>query len=141
MSSILKTAHQTELQTNQQHYIETKTRGLQQQIRLRKATESDGRESVCCTWVGHRFFKLIFDTYILIGNESIYKRIKVLIKFVCKLPFTFYFYSLIQFFNFRTKIPLLPRKTAIAQTSPPPPPPPQRPLAALRDENGNGRCP
>ena len=57
-------------------------------------------------------------------NESIYKRIKVLIKFVCKLPFTFYLYSLIQFFNFRTKIPLRPRKTAIAQTPTPPPPPP-----------------
>ena len=72
-------------------------------------------------------------------NESIYKRIKVLIKFVCKLPFTFYLYSLIQFFNFRTKIPLRPRKTAIAQT--PTPPPLQRPLAVLRDEGGNGRCP
>ena len=51
--------------------------------------------------------------------------IKVFIKFVCKLPFTitFYFYSLIRFFNFRTKIPLRSRKTAIAQTPPPPPPP------------------
>ena len=46
--------------------------------------------------------------------------IKVFIKFVCKLPFTFYFYSLIQFFNFRTKIPLRSRKTAIAQTPTPP---------------------
>ena len=53
--------------------------------------------------------------YIDIGNESICKGIKVLIKFVCKLPFTFYF-SLMEFFKFRTKIPLCPRKTAIAQT-------------------------
>ena len=59
------------------------------------------------------------DSYIDIGNESIYKRIKVLIKFVCKLPFTFYFYSLLQFFNFRSKIPLRPQKTAIAQHPPP----------------------
>ena len=43
-------------------------------------------------------FLLIFDNYIDIWNESIYKRIKVLIKFISKLPFTFYFYSLIQFF-------------------------------------------
>ena len=47
--------------------------------------------------------------------------IKVFIKFVCKLPFTFYFCSLIQFFNFRTKIPLHSRKTAIAQTPTPGP--------------------
>ena len=78
-----------------------KTLGLQQQIRLQKATERDvlvnRRESVCWTW--------------LVQSE-------VFIKFVCKLPFTFYFYSLIQFFNFRTKIPLRSRKTAIAQTPP-----------------------
>ena len=80
----------------------------------------DRRESVCWAWLGHRFFILIFDNYIHIGNESNYKRIKVLIKFVCRLPFTFYFYSSIQFFNFRTKIPLLPWKTAIAQPPPPP---------------------
>ena len=55
----------------------------------------DRRESVCWTWLGHQLFILIFENYIHIGNESIYKRIKVLIKFVCKLPFTFYFYSLI----------------------------------------------
>ena len=55
----------------------------------------DHRESVCWTWpwLGYRFLILIFDNYIYIENESIYKRIKVLIKFVCKLPFTFYFYS------------------------------------------------
>ena len=79
-----------------------KTRGLQQQIRLQKATERDvlvnRRESVCWTW--------------LVQSE-------VFIKFVCKLPFTFYFCSLIQFFNFRTKIPLRSRKTAIAQPPPP----------------------
>ena len=68
---------------------------------------------------GHRFFLLIINNYIDIVNESIYKRIKVLIKFVCKLPFTFYFHGLIQFFYFRTKIPLRPRKTAIAQTPTP----------------------
>ena len=81
-----------------------KTPGLQQQIRLQKATERDvlvnRRESVCWTW--------------LVQSE-------VFIKFVCKLPFTFYFYSLIQFFNFRTKIPLRSRKTAIAQPPPPRP--------------------
>ena len=66
------------------------------QIRLRKATERDvlvnPRESVCWTW--------------LVQSNP--------------MPFTFYFYSLIQFFNFRTKIPLRSRKTAIAQTPTPP---------------------
>ena len=50
----------------------------------------DRRESVCWTWLGHRFFILIFNNYVDIRNESIYKRIKVLIKFVCELPFTLY---------------------------------------------------
>ena len=63
----------------------------------------------------------MFNSYVDIRNERICKTIKVLIKFVCKLPFTFYLYSLIHFFNFRTKIPLRPRKTAIAQPPPPPP--------------------
>ena len=62
---------------------------------------------------------IFYNNYVDIRNESIYKRIKVLIKFVCKLPFTFYLYSLIQFFKFRTKIPLRPRKTATAQTPTP----------------------
>ena len=127
MSSTLKNEHQTELQTDEQHQIETKNTGTAtadtsaESYRTRRPR--DRRESVYWTWLGHRFFILIFDNYIDIGNESIYTRIKVLIKFVCKLPFAFYFYSLIQFFNFRTKIPLHPRKTAIAQTPYPPPPP------------------
>ena len=98
--------------------FDLKIRGLQQQICLRKATERDCHESVCRTWLhtlGHRFFILIFDNYIHIWNESIYNRIKVLIKFVCKLLLTFYFHNLIQFFTLRTKIPLRPWKTAIAQ--------------------------
>ena len=129
-SSILKNEHQTELQTDEQH-IETKSMG--------KATRRDVPVIAMNQFAGHGqaidLFILIFNNnYIDIGNESIYKRIKV----VCKLPFTFYFHGLIQFLNFRTKIPLRPRKTAIAQH---PPPPPQRPLAVLHDEGGNGRCP
>ena len=117
-------------QTDEQHQIETKNTGTAtadtsaENYRMRRPR--DRHESVCWTWLGHRLFILIFN-------------IKLLIKFVCKRPFIFYLYSLLQFFNFRTKIPLRPRKTAIAQT--PPPPPPQRPLAVLRDEGGNGRCP
>ena len=41
LKSILKKEHQTELQTDEQHQIETKTRRLQQQIRLQKTTEQD----------------------------------------------------------------------------------------------------
>ena len=108
-SSILKNQHQTELQTDEQRQIETKNTGTAtadtsaENYRTRRPRDSC--ESVCWTWLGHRFFILILDNYIDIENESIYKRIKVLIKFVCKLPFTFYFYSLIQFLNFRTKNP------------------------------------
>ena len=40
----------------------------------------DRCESICWTWLGHRLFILIFDNYIEIGNESSYRRIKVLIK-------------------------------------------------------------
>ena len=95
-------------QTNEQHQIETKNTGTAtadtsaENYRMRRPR--DRRESVCWTWLGHRLFILIFN-------------IKLLIKFVCKRPFIFYLYSLLQFFNFRTKIPLRPRKTAIAQTS------------------------
>ena len=109
-TSYFKNEHQTELQTD----------ASAENYRTRRPR--DRGESVCWTWPGHRFFIVIFNNYIDIGNESIHKRIKVLIKFVCKLPFTFYFYSLLQFFNFRTKIPLCPRKMAIAQPPPPPPP-------------------
>ena len=61
---------------------------------------------------------LIFDIniYIRIGNENICKRSKMWIKSVyinCLLHFISTF---IIFFNFRTKIPLLPQKTAIVQT-------------------------
>ena len=116
-SSILKNKHQTELQTDEQHQIETKNTDNAtadtSAENYRTRCPRDRRESVCWTWLGHWFFILIFDSYIDIWNETIYTRIKVLIKFVCKLPFTFYFYSLIQFFNFRTKIPLRPWKTAI----------------------------
>ena len=108
-SSTLKNEHQTKLETDESA----------ENYRTRRPR--DRRESVCWTWLGHRFFMLIFNNYIDIGNESIHKIIKVLIKLVCKLPFTFYFYSSLQFFNFRTKIPLCPRKTAIAQPPPPPP--------------------
>ena len=98
-----------------------KTRGLQQQIHVYGKLQN---QTAVNQFAGHGYaidFLLIFDNYIDIWNESIYKRIKVLIKFVCKLPFTFYFYSFIHFFfNFRTKIPLRPRKTAIAQTPTPP---------------------
>ena len=102
-----------------------KTRGLQQQIRWRKITEQDVLVIAANQFAGHGVARpsLFCNNYVGIRNESIYKRIKVLIKFVCKLPFTFYLYSLIQFFNLRTKIPLCPRKTAIAQTPTPPPPP------------------
>ena len=119
-----KKEHQTELQTDEQHQIETKNTGTTtadtsaENYRMRRPR--DRRESVCWTWLGYLFFILIFNNYVDIRNESIYKRIKVLIKFVCKLPFIFYLYSLLQFFNFRTKIPLRPWKTAIAQTPPPP---------------------
>ena len=41
LKSIFKKEHQTELQTDEQHQIETKARGLQQQIRLRKTRERD----------------------------------------------------------------------------------------------------
>ena len=99
-----------------------KTRGLQQQIRWRKITEQDVLVIAANQFAGHGVARpsLFYNNYVGIRNESIYKRIKVLIKFVCKLPFTFYLYSLIQFFNFRTKIPLRPQKMAIAQTPTPP---------------------
>ena len=117
-SSILKNKHQTELHADEQHQIKTKNTGTAtadasaESYRTRRPRESP--------WIS------------LLDMVS---PIKVFIKFVCKLPFTFYFYSLIQFFNFRTKIPLCSRKTAIAQT-----PTPYRPLAVFRDESGNGRC-
>ena len=87
-SSILKNEHQ-ELQIDEQHQIETKNTRITENCRTRRPR--DRCESVCWTWPGHRFFILIFDNYIEIGNESIYKRIKVLIKFVCKLPFKYNF--------------------------------------------------
>ena len=88
--------------------IETKNTGTAtadtsvENYRMRR-TRRYRRESVCWTWLGHRLFILIFNNYVDIRNESIYKRIKVLIKFVCKLPFIFYLCCLLQFFNFRTK--------------------------------------
>ena len=90
-----------------------KTWGLQQQIRWWKITEQDVLVIAANQFAGHGVARpsLFYNNYVGIRNESIYKRIKVLIKSVCKLPFTFYLYSLIQFFNFRTKIPLRPRKT------------------------------
>ena len=56
-SSILKNEHQTELQTDEQHQVKTKNMGTATaDTRLRKTTERDRRESVCWTWLGHRFF-------------------------------------------------------------------------------------
>ena len=69
------------------------------------------------------------NIYIHIGNENIYKRFKVLTKSVYKLPSAFYFY--ICFFNFRTKVPLLPQKRPLLKY---PPPPPKWPLAVWHDE-------
>ena len=123
MSSILKKEHQTELQTDEQHQIETKNTGTAtadtsaKNYRTRRPCHIATNQ-----FAGHGVARpsIFYDNYVDIRNESIYKRIKVLIKFVCKLPFTFYLYSLIQFFNFRTKIPLRPHKTAIAQTPIPP---------------------
>ena len=83
-----------------------KTWGLQQQLADTSAESYRTRRSRESPWIS------------LLDMVS---PIKVFIKFVCKLPFTFYFYILIQFFNFRTKIPLRSRKTAIAQTPTPGP--------------------
>ena len=53
---------------------------------------------------------------IRIGNENICKRSKVLIKAVYVNCLLHFISTFIIFFNFRTKIPLLPQKMAIAQT-------------------------
>ena len=102
-----KKEHQTELQTDEQHQIKTKNTGtttadtLVENYRTRRPR--DRRESVCWTWLGHLFFILIFNNYVDIRNDSIYKRIKVLTKFACKLPFIFYLYSLLQFLTSERK--------------------------------------
>ena len=61
---------------------------------------------------------MIFNNYIDIGNESICKGIKVLIKFVCKLPFTFYF-SLMEFLNSEQKSHFVHGKQPLLKPSPP----------------------
>ena len=52
MSSILKNKHQTELQTDEQHQIETKNTETAENYRTRRPL--DRRESVCWTWLGHQ---------------------------------------------------------------------------------------
>ena len=56
------------------------TRGLQQQIRLRNTTERDVLVIAVNQFAGHglaiSFFILIFNNYIDVGSESIYKRIE-----------------------------------------------------------------
>ena len=56
--------------------------------------------------------------YIDIGNESICKGIKVFIKFVCRLPFTFYF-SVMEVFKFKTKSHFVHGKQRLLKPSPP----------------------
>ena len=55
-----------------------KTRGLQQQIRLRKTTERNvfvtAMNQFAGFLLGHRFFILVFNNNIDIGNDSIYKK-------------------------------------------------------------------
>ena len=64
MSFILKNKHQTD----------------GPQSAAQKTTKQDVLLIAVNQFVGHRFFILIFDNYIVIeiGNESIYRRIKVL---------------------------------------------------------------
>ena len=59
MSSILENEHQTELQTNEQHQIETKNMGAATADtsvgNYRMRHPRDRCESDCWTWLGHQF--------------------------------------------------------------------------------------